>query len=219
MGRHRWTNRLTVEECHSVSIGQLARSGAFTADPRTLSSITSSDSLGKTVWCVPFRIFPDRTGTTAVHFYHPVAARSGSPAWIQQQIVQITTTECRFGGIRRWFRCSLVKEGNLCKRRVRIIYSTHREKLFGCRICHGLTYESAQTHDKRIDWLLKLPLEEFSQALAVGTFRQRLLAVRASTERLKRMQRSAQRVRNSGRHYNREKPSQEASFNRNLPPS
>jgi hypothetical protein len=111
MGRNRWTNRLTVEECRSIDIGQLVRAGAFNADPQTLSSITSKDLAGKPVWQLTFRIFPDRTGATAVHFYHPVVASSGSPAWIQQQIVQITTTKCNFGGFRRWFKCSLITNG------------------------------------------------------------------------------------------------------------
>jgi hypothetical protein len=58
-----------------------------------------------------------------------------------------------------------------------------------------LTYKSVQEHDKRIDWLLKLPVEEFNNALATGTFRQRLLAVKASTALLLRMERKAERFR------------------------
>jgi hypothetical protein len=195
MGRRPWTTRLTVEECHSVDIAQLVRADAFKADPQTLSSVTSNDSHGKLVWGVTFRIFPDRSGAMAIHFYHPIQACSGNPAWIRQQIVQITTTKCNFGGVRRWFKCSLVKDGHLCKRRVRTLYSTPREQLFGCRECHNLTYRSAQTHDKRIGLLLKLPIEQFNKALATGTLRQRLLAVRASTARLLRMQRTAERFR------------------------
>ena len=191
MGRNRWTTRLTVEECYSIEIGQLVRAGAFAADPAILSSITIDDSSGQRIWGITFRIFPDRTGATAAHFYHTVESTLSSPAWIQQQIVQIVTSQCNFGGIRRWFRCSLLRNGYPCKRRVRVLFATPHEKLLGCRECHGLTYESAQTHDKRIDKLLKLPLEEFNQALTTGTLRQRLLALQASTERFRRMQRWA----------------------------
>lgn len=191
MGRRRWTNRLTTEECHALDIGDLVRAGAFEADPRILCTSTWNDSAGMPIWSVTFRVFPDRTGALAAHFYHSIPSTLSSPAWIQQQIVQITTTKCHFGGLRRWFRCSLIRDGYPCKRRVRVLYSTPREKLFGCRQCHNLTYRSAQTHDKRIDWLLKLPSEEFNTALATGTLRQRLLAVRASTARLQRMQKKA----------------------------
>lgn len=195
MGRSRWTTRLTVEECYALDIGQLVRAGAFEADPRTLCSSIWNDSAGTTISSITFRLFPDRTGALAAHFYHSIPSTLSSPAWIQQQIVQITTTKCNFGGLRRWFRCSLIRDGYPCKRRARTLYSTPREKLFGCRQCHNLTYRSAQTHDKRVDWLLELSSEEFNTALATGTLRQRLLAARASTARLQRMQKKAQGLR------------------------
>jgi hypothetical protein len=191
MGRRRWTTRLTVEECYALDIGQLGRAGVFDADPRSLCAFTWNDSGGKPISSVTFRVFPDRTGTLAVHFYHPVQTTPSSPAWIQQQIVQITTTKCHFGGMRRWFRCSLIRDGYPCKRRVKILYLTPREIMFGCRKCRNLTHQSAQTHDKRVDRLLKLPVNEFSQILETGTKQQKLLAVRASTA-LPRMQKNAQ---------------------------
>jgi hypothetical protein len=162
MGRRRWTTRLTVEECCALDIGYLVRAGVFDADPRSLCAFTWNDSGGTPISSVTFRVFPDRTGSLAVHFDHRVAATPCNPARIQRQIVQIAVTSCHFGGIRRRFRCSIVRDGYPCKRRVRVLYSTPREKLFGCRECHNLTYRSAQTHDKRIDWLLKLPAEEFN---------------------------------------------------------
>jgi hypothetical protein len=195
MGRRRWTTRLTVEECYALDIGQLVRAGVFDGDPRSLCAVTWKHSAAMPTSSVTFRVFPDRTGALAVHFYHPILATLSDPAWIQQQIVQITTTKCNFGSVRRWFRCSLVKNGYPCKRRVKIIYSTPREKLFGCRECHNLTYRSAQTHDKRIDGLLKLPAVDFTEILETGTTRQKLLAVRASTVLLLRMQRKALRFR------------------------
>jgi hypothetical protein len=199
MGRERWTDRLTVEECFAFDIGNLVRAGAFEAERGITCSYTWNDSLGNPISSIKFRVFPDQTGALAVHLYHRVPATLSTAERIQHQSVQITTTDCNFGGIRRWFRCSLIRGGYPCKRRVRVLYSTPRERLFGCRRCHNLTYESAQKHDKRIDWLLKLPIEEFNKHLATGTFRQRLLAVRASTARLVRMQRIAQRFRKQRR--------------------
>lgn len=196
MGRRRWTTRLTVEECYPLDIGQLVRAAVFDADPRSLCAFTWNDSAGTPISGVTFRVFPDRTGALAVHFYHPVPMTPCSPAWIQQQIVRLSTTKCDFGGVRRWFRCSLIRDGYPCKRRVRALYSTPREKLFGCRQCHNLTYRSAQQHDQRIDRLLKLPAAEFTQILETGTDRQKLLAVRASTALLLRMQKKDRRFRN-----------------------
>jgi hypothetical protein len=205
MGRRRWTTRLTVEQCCAFDIRQLVRAGVFDADPRSLCAFTWNDSAGKPISRVTFRVFPDRTGALAVHFYHPMLATLSDPAWIQQQIVQITTTKCNFGGVRRWFRCSHVKQdGYPCKKRVRALYATPREKLFGCRECHNLAYESTQRHDKRIDWLLELPAAEFNQFLENGTYRQKLLAIRASTALLLRMQKKARRFRNRPRSCTRQ---------------
>jgi hypothetical protein len=199
MGRQRWTTRLTVEECYALDIGQLVRAGVFDADPRSLCAFTWKNSAGMPISSVTFRVFPDRTGALAVHFYHPIIATLSDAAWIQQQIVQLTTTKCNFGGVRRWFRCSLIKDGYPCKRRVRCLYATPHEKLFGCRQCHNLTYRTAQTHDQRIDSLLKLPAAKFSQILETGTNRQKLLAIRASTALLLRMQKKGRRFRNPRR--------------------
>ena len=193
MGRKRWTDRLTVEECFAFDIGNLVRDGAFEAERGVTCSYAWNDGFGSPISSIKFRVFPDQTGALAVHFYHRVASTISGSARIQHQIAQITTTACHFGGMRHWFLCSLIRDGYPCKRRVRVLYSTPHERLFGCRKCHDLTYESAQKHDKRIDWLLKLPFEEFNKALATGTLRQRLLAVRASTARLLRMQREAER--------------------------
>ena len=195
MGRRRSTTRLTVEECYAVEIVNIVRAGAFEVESGIPCSYTWNDGLGDPIWSIKFRVFPDNTGALAIHFYHRVPGTLSTPARIEHQSAQITTTECHFGGTRRWFRCSLIRDGYPCKRRVRVLYSTPCEKLFGCRECHNLTYRSAQEHDKRIDWLLKLPMEEFNLALSTGTLRQRLLAVRASTARLLRMQRIAQRFR------------------------
>ena len=195
MGRRRWTTRLTVEECIALEIGELVRAGVFEVAPGTRCSTTWNDSTGMPISSISFRVSPDKAGTLAIHFDHQVASTISGPARIQRQIVQITTTACNFGGIRYWFRCSLIRDGYPCKRRVRTLYSTPRERLFGCRKCHDLTYESAQKHDKRIDWLLKQPAEEFIRALSTGTLRQRLLAVRASTKLFERLARKAGRLR------------------------
>jgi hypothetical protein len=191
MGRRRWTNRLTVEECCSFDIAELVRAGALPGDPRALCSTTWTNSSGSSTQKVTFRVLPGHTGRVVIHLYHSVPATLYDPARIQQQIIPIETTECTFGGVRYWFRCPLVRESYPCRIRARVLYAPPHERLFGCRKCHNLTYESVQKHDKRVDWLLKLPLEEFCKYLETGTIRQKLLAVRASTARLKRAQRRA----------------------------
>ncbi len=52
----------------------------------------------------------------------------------------LVTTRCHFGGSRYWFRCSLVKNGVPCNRRVGVLYMDG--DYFGCRHCHNLAYKS-----------------------------------------------------------------------------
>jgi hypothetical protein len=54
--------------------------------------------------------------------------------------VPITTTPCRYGGVRYWFKCSLSRDGVYCGRRVGILYKVG--DYFGCRHCYNLTYAS-----------------------------------------------------------------------------
>ena len=52
----------------------------------------------------------------------------------------ITTTPCRYGGVRYWFICHLTANGQYCGRRVQKIYKNGN--YFGCRHCHNLSYAS-----------------------------------------------------------------------------
>jgi len=54
--------------------------------------------------------------------------------------VPLTTTPCRFGGVRYRFICPLTVNGKYCGRRVDVLYLGG--DYFGCRHCYNLTYES-----------------------------------------------------------------------------
>ena len=56
-----------------------------------------------------------------------------------------------------FFVCPLVVRGSPCERRVGKLYLPPGGRYFGCRLCYDLTYESDQTHDKRVDALRKNP--------------------------------------------------------------
>ena len=51
---------------------------------------------------------------------------------------------CNFGGWRLYFRCPLVKRGQPCVQRGEKLYLPSGARYFGCRMCYGLTYRSAQ---------------------------------------------------------------------------
>jgi hypothetical protein len=54
--------------------------------------------------------------------------------------IPLTTTPCRYGGVRYWFICPCCKDGVYCGRRVGHLYK--EGDYFACRHCHNLTYES-----------------------------------------------------------------------------
>jgi len=54
--------------------------------------------------------------------------------------IPLTTTPCRYGGKRHWFRCPWYKNGAYCGRRVGVLYKDGN--YFACRHCYGLTYSS-----------------------------------------------------------------------------
>jgi hypothetical protein len=71
--------------------------------------------------------------------------------------VRLVTSRPNFGGLRWWFICPLIINGEACNRRVSKIYSPPSSRYFGCRHCHDLTYTSSQDSDKRVNWLRKNP--------------------------------------------------------------
>ena len=64
------------------------------------------------------------------------------------QDISLTTTPCHYGGVRHWFLCPASVEGVLCENRVGMLYLPPAGKVFACRHCYGLTYESCQQSHK-----------------------------------------------------------------------
>lgn len=59
--------------------------------------------------------------------------------------VPLDYTECNFGGVRPWFRCPGVVNGEECNRRVGKLYCPPGQDLFVCRHCYDLGYTSSRT--------------------------------------------------------------------------
>ena len=58
-----------------------------------------------------------------------------------QQRIQVTWTECRFGGERPWFLCNGLPGARACGARVAKLYRDDFS-VFACRCCHNLRYAS-----------------------------------------------------------------------------
>jgi hypothetical protein len=95
--------------------------------------------------------------------------------------IRLETTPLHFGGFRWWGRCPLEVSGAPCGRRVGKLHLPPGGRYFGCRKCYGLTYQSAQRRDKRIDALRRDPaaLARLAENLETVPIAKRLLVLKA----------------------------------------
>ena len=94
-------------------------------------------------------------------------------------VIHLSRDPCNFGGYRYYLICPLVKNGIPCGRRCTKLFIAPGGIYFGCRICYDLTYESCQTHDKRVGWLMKNP-ELIELMLNSPNHRNMFLALKAA---------------------------------------
>ena len=62
--------------------------------------------------------------------------------------IRFASTPTQFGGKRWWLVCPLMVHDVACRRRVSKLYLPPGGEHFGCRTCHGLTYQSSQEAHK-----------------------------------------------------------------------
>jgi hypothetical protein len=165
MGRKPWTDRLSVEQCHQLSISELLRAGVFQVELGTWSTCRWLDRDGKQVRVAVLRLLRGDDGGLVLRFQQSVVRSvSGSPM-PYEQTVRTSVTRCNYGGWRLWIHCPKLTSGVTCGRRVRNLYLLPGGVELGCRSCFGLTYWSCQSHDARLDRILRLPIEQFDKML------------------------------------------------------
>ena len=139
MGRHRWTSRLTVEDCPLfLCAASFYRAGTFGCFPGTTSGLTWTKASGECLGRLECRLDYSEPGGLAIY------VRRQCPRFnvvVDDQEIPVTTVRPHLGGARFWFVCG-------CGRRVGRLYLPGQQ-VFRCRRCYQLTYRSAQTHDQR----------------------------------------------------------------------
>jgi hypothetical protein len=170
MGRRRWTDRGTVEQCACLSVRSLALTNAFRC----------RETLGALTWaeCNHELRVRWRLAWVSGDFVLSLSNETGyARVLAEEQTIRVSSTPCHFGGRRWWLICPGLDD-NVCGRRVYTIYLPGGLRAFLCRHCYGLTYTSTQKHDQRLDRLASNP-ELLWSMMESPRIRESLLAVRA----------------------------------------
>jgi len=86
----------------------------------------------------------------------------------QSHPVALEYTECNFGGVRPWFRCPGVVDGEQCGRRTRKLHLPRGGEYWLCRECYDLGYASSRASGNDIDTALLRYKRAFAKADAEG---------------------------------------------------
>lgn len=144
---NRWggyVRRRLVNEGLCLIIGPLVRNGTVERSPGTGSLLWRCPQTGEQTGFAKYnRQVVGETISLQLQ-YDYVTRRGGEWVSAATRITCYSTTP-HFGGERWWFRCPR------CGRKSCKLYRPWYQPHFACRLCHELTYYSAQAHDKRID--------------------------------------------------------------------
>ena len=135
--------KLTVEECRPISANdfkELLRSGWGKG---TFTWKTEDEDRGKAAFLV------QSTGDKLLLWaFYTITSRETGNKTDYNYSIPIQTTQPHFGGVRYWFTCTLIIDGEPCNRRVGKLYLPPGGHYFGCRHCYDLTYRSCQDSHK-----------------------------------------------------------------------
>jgi hypothetical protein len=98
--------------------------------------------------------------TLLLQLSYEIGDKGGIEHWVEQ-VVRLQSTQPNFGGVRWWFSCPRMLDGEECDRRVGKLYRPPGGQRFACRRCLDLTYESCQK-SHRYDGLFALVAGETS---------------------------------------------------------
>lgn len=134
--------KYTVENCSSIDIRELKKWGCLD-DGFTSGTIVSENKYGDKQNSLGIMVNTDLEFDTEkyVRLMYSVIDIYGNNQPYDYKI-PLSTTRCRFGGERYWFRCYMNLRGIACGRRVAVMYKGAHSDIFACRHCHNLSYYS-----------------------------------------------------------------------------
>ena len=181
MGRYQYDKKTMVEECRSLSTGRFRDWGVFKPAVGWASGgVEWKNAAGEVTSSLSYS-FSQQPSPRLTLFY-TITRREKQEKQDFRYDVELVTSPCRYGGLRYWFICPLVKNGYPCRRRVTKLYLPGGGTYYGCRYCYNLTYKSCQEHDARVDRLAKNPAL-LEQMLRGGNPLASLVAIKAAFKR------------------------------------
>jgi hypothetical protein len=149
MGRHRWTSRFTVEECLPLDVESVRDAGVLGSALGSVCTSSWISGSGEGLGSIECSVVRNQPDCLAVHIRRQYARLESVLRLVDECMIPIATTRPHLGGRRFWFRCPVVRDGKPCGKLAGRLYLPPEEQVFACRICHNLTYKSAQQHDQR----------------------------------------------------------------------
>ncbi len=164
---YRFDKKATVEQCTTLSVTDLTRTGFLTLDAGYSGSLTWRYANGETAASIGITV---QTRKTTYHWLHLRYAANGQPVAYK---VELDSQPCNFGGVRWYMVCPLCGEQRVMK-----LHLPPGGRYFGCRGCHDLSYRSCQESDKRVSRLRRMEPWDLLRAVKAGE-EQAFLALKA----------------------------------------
>lgn len=130
--------KLAVEECSRLTCGRILPCIYHPDDHLHTVATGGTSSVG---------IFVGRvTEVKKIEIFYYLYR--GNQSECISTIVRLDTTRIFQRGKRYWFLCPIGHYGDVCGRRVGVLYLPPGQREFGCRRCYDLTYKSCQNSRK-----------------------------------------------------------------------
>ncbi len=146
-GSGRWTyhdKKRTVEECWAIDICAMVRAVDLSKPGSTSHPFRPTmPTTGKRMSPIRCTTKFGDDGKPLLVLTYAVGSRRGLKQRVEE-VVHLQITRPNFGGVRWWFCCPYMVDGEECGRRVGKLYLLPGGRYFACRRCLDLTYESCQ---------------------------------------------------------------------------
>ena len=142
-----------IEDCLAWNINDLTRAGVFKAPTNTPSNCAWTAADGEEIFRLDFYM----NGNIEAPRLCIVQKIEGLTRATTPDSIEIAFAPCHFGGQKRLFICPGNGGGTPCGRRAGKLYLV--EGRWMCRKCGALTYSACRKHDRRLDALLRSPID------------------------------------------------------------